>query len=73
LQVTEGTGVKVPAISPEQVVNDLAEAMRRLAHDQALRARMGEAARHWVAEYFDWDRKGVWIRDIYQEVLRPCS
>jgi glycosyltransferase involved in cell wall biosynthesis len=73
LQVTEGTGVKVPAISPEQVVNDLAEAMLRLVHDQALRARMGEAARHRVAEYFDWDRKGEWIRDIYQEVLRPCS
>jgi glycosyltransferase involved in cell wall biosynthesis len=73
LQVTEETGLKVPAISPEQVVNDLAQAMGRLAHDSALRARMGEAARKRAVEHFNWDQQGEWIRMIYQEVLTPCS
>jgi glycosyltransferase involved in cell wall biosynthesis len=70
LQVTEETGFKVPAISPEQVVKDLAKAMCRLAQEPAMRARMSEAARRRVAEYFDWDKKGEWIRDVYQEVAR---
>ena len=69
LLVTEETGFKVPALSPEQVVTDLAEALRRLAQDPALRARLGKAARARVAEYFDWDKKGEWIREVYGEVV----
>jgi glycosyltransferase involved in cell wall biosynthesis len=51
----------------------LAQAMGRLAHDSALRARMGEAARKRAVEHFNWDQQGEWIRMIYQEVLTPCS
>jgi len=68
LQVTEETGFKTPAITPEQVVNDLAEAMLRLARDPELRKRMGEAARKRVNEYFDWDKKGEWLTDLYDSV-----
>ncbi len=68
LQVTEETGFKVPAISPEQVVKDLAEAMRRLAQDAPLRMRMGKAGRERVKEYFDWDQKGEWLREVYEQV-----
>lgn len=69
LQVTEETGFKVPALSPEQVVTDLAEALRRLAQDPVLRARLGKAARARVVEYFGWDKKGEWIREVYGEVV----
>jgi len=66
--VTEETAFKVPAITPEQVVNDLMRAMLRLASDPDCRKRMGEAAQKRVAEYFDWDKKGEWIREVYQTV-----
>jgi glycosyltransferase involved in cell wall biosynthesis len=69
LQVTEETGVKVSAITPEQVVNDLMEAMLLLARNPDCRKRMGEAARRRVIEYFDWDKKGEWIRKGYQRVI----
>lgn len=69
LQVTEATGFKVPANTPEQVVNDLAAVMLRLAQNPELCRRMGEAARRRVAEVFDWERKGEHIREIYQEVM----
>ena len=68
LQVTEETGFKIPAITPEQVVNDLAEAMLRLACDPELRNRIGEAARKRVNEYFDWDKKGEWLTDLYDSI-----
>jgi glycosyltransferase involved in cell wall biosynthesis len=70
LQVTEETGIKVPAILPEQVERDLASAMERLANDPNLRKRMGESARQRVRENFYWDRKGDFINELYRGVLR---
>jgi glycosyltransferase involved in cell wall biosynthesis len=72
LQVTESTGFKLPAVSPEQVIKDLAGSMARLAKDPALRRAMGEAGRQRVAECFSWDKKGELIQEIYQEVLGQC-
>ena len=68
LQVTDETGFKIPAISPEQVVEDLAGAMHRLAQDASLRARMGKAGRERLRECFDWNKKGEWIREVYERV-----
>ena len=68
LQVTNETGFKVPAISPEQVVKDFAHALLHLAQDPELRIRMGKAGRERVMDYFDWDQKGEWIREIYDQV-----
>jgi glycosyltransferase involved in cell wall biosynthesis len=65
LQVTQETGIKVPAISPEQAVSDLAAAMTELAKDPDLRVRLGVAARQRVREHFDWDQKGVFMANLY--------
>jgi glycosyltransferase involved in cell wall biosynthesis len=65
LQVTKDSGIKVPAISPEQVVSDLAAAMMQLAEDPDLRIRLGVAARQRVREHFDWDQKGVFMANMY--------
>jgi glycosyltransferase involved in cell wall biosynthesis len=65
-QVTDGTGIKVPATSPQQAVSDLADAMLRLAHDPALRSRLGQAGRRRVAAQFDWDQKGILMAEVYE-------
>lgn len=69
MQVTQETGFKVPARTPEQSVEDLTNAMIRLAGDSGLGRTMGEAARERVLEHFDWDKKGEWINKIYQEAI----
>lgn len=69
LQVTEDTGIKVRAASPEQVVSDLAAAMTRLARDPGLCIRLGIAARQRVQEHFDWTGKGDWLSQLYRRVL----
>ena len=66
--VTSETGIKVPAISPEQAVRDLAKAMLRLAEDPELRVRMGHASRQRVKEYFDWDEKGLFMTRLYESL-----
>lgn len=65
LQVTDETGIKVPAVSPDQAVTALAEALSRLAADPALRLRLGGAARQRVMVCFDWDGKGKYMAEIY--------
>lgn len=69
LQVTSETGIKVPAISPEQAVHDLAEALERLASDPSLRTRMAQAARQRVREQFYWETKGEHLAAIYAQVV----
>jgi glycosyltransferase involved in cell wall biosynthesis len=69
LLVTEDSGVKVPATSPEQVVSDLAAAFYKLAYSPELRARLSLGARERVEEHFDWAGKGYWLSELYRQVL----
>jgi glycosyltransferase involved in cell wall biosynthesis len=73
LQVTEETGIKVPAVSPERVVADLAAAMERLAKDPTLRVRMGNAARQRVHEHFDWAKKAALMTGFYDTVRNQST
>jgi glycosyltransferase involved in cell wall biosynthesis len=72
LQVTEATGFKLPAVSPEQVILDLAKSMLQLACDPVLRSSMGQSGQQRVAEYFTWDKKGELIQKVYHEALEEC-
>jgi len=70
LQVKEGTGIKVTPSTPETAVAELAAAMVRLASDPDLRSSMGRAAQRSVEEDFDWDRKGEFMAQLYEDALR---
>jgi glycosyltransferase involved in cell wall biosynthesis len=71
LQVTDETGIKVPATSPEQVTHDLAEAFCKLASGPELRARLGLSARKRVSEHFNSDKKGLFMTKLYQSLSTP--
>jgi len=68
-QVTAETGIKVPALNPEQAVQDLAKAMTRLANDPELRVRLGQAGQKRVKERYDWDVKGEIWEQLYGDLL----
>jgi glycosyltransferase involved in cell wall biosynthesis len=68
LQVTEDTGIKVPATSPEQVVQDLAAAFYKLASSPELRARLSLGAMKRVEEHFNWDKKGLFMTRLYESL-----
>jgi glycosyltransferase involved in cell wall biosynthesis len=69
VQVTNETGFKVAAATPEQAVWELSEAIANLARDRALQQRMGEAGRKRVSEIFNWDVKGRDLAHLYQEIV----
>jgi glycosyltransferase involved in cell wall biosynthesis len=68
LQVNAETGVKVPAVSKPQVIEDLAAGLLRLAENPELRRAMGRAARQRVLQRFNWDKKGEEICAMYAEL-----
>lgn len=70
IQVTEKTGIKVPAYTPEQVVGNLAKAMTRLATNSKLRLYMGQAACKRVQDMYNWQSKGKQLAQLYEEILK---
>ncbi|WP_299492882.1 glycosyltransferase [Acaryochloris sp. IP29b_bin.137] len=69
MQVTDATGIKVPACSPQQAVTDLAEAMVRLESDGALRKRLGNSGQQRVRDYYSWTVKGQYWARCYADIL----
>jgi glycosyltransferase involved in cell wall biosynthesis len=64
LMVSHDTGIKVQAISRQQVIQDLAAGLTCLAEDPAFRARMSAQARLHVQNHFTWDQKGNYWRQL---------
>jgi glycosyltransferase involved in cell wall biosynthesis len=73
LQVTAKTGIKVTAITPRQCVADLAAAITRLAEDSTLRVRLGQEARQWTVENYDWDKKGEFLMKAYANIVSSAK
>ena len=69
VQVTSETGIKVPAHTPEQAVEDLANAMVQLANHPEQRLRMGLAGRQLVKSTYNWQAKGREMSDLYDKIL----
>lgn len=69
VQVTEETGFKIPARTPEETVQGLAEAMTHLAKDSDLSVRMGQAGQKLVSETYSWETKGQCLAQFYEEIL----
>ena len=67
--VTDACGIRVPVSDPEQLARDLADALRRLCADPALRARLAEGARRQSAEVSLWDRRVEHVEELYARVL----
>lgn len=67
--VTEESGIKVKVQHPNQIVQDLSDALYKLAKEPILRRKLGEAAKERIREAYDWDRKGEQIERLYELVM----
>lgn len=68
--VDETCGFRVAVLSPDQIVNDLAKAIRTLAVDHDLRRTMGEAARTRVERIGLWASKVDRLEDIFTTICQ---
>jgi glycosyltransferase involved in cell wall biosynthesis len=69
MQVDCENGFKVPARDPVQAVNDLSNALTRLADNVELRLELGRASQGRVEREFNWTRKADDIQSLYRAVL----
>jgi glycosyltransferase involved in cell wall biosynthesis len=67
--VNETCGLKVSAQTPQQLAEDLCSAIRTLAWDVDLRARLGKGARARVEEIGLWTNKMEWLVGLYDELI----
>jgi glycosyltransferase involved in cell wall biosynthesis len=73
LHVTEECGIKVPAHSPDEAIELMAQALERLYQNIELRVKMGQAARTRAERVYSWDQLGERLLQIYKEVLGAPS
>lgn len=69
VQINNETGIKVAARNPDQVIEDLAEAMTRLSIDSDLRNRLGQHAKAHVREEFSWETKACRFSGEYSKLV----
>ena len=67
--VDDASGLRVPVTDPVTYAADIAAALRRLAEDPALAARLGEGARAKVAREGLWSSKAEGLVALYLDVL----
>jgi len=73
LHITEECGIKIPARSPDEAIDLMAQALEKLYVDNDLRLKMGRAGRARAEEVYSWDHLGDRLARIYQEVLGVAS
>ena len=73
IHVTEDCGIKIPARSPDEAIELMAQALERLYQDRDLRSKMGQAGRTRAEQVYTWDHLGERLRKIYEEVLGAAS
>ncbi|PKM80401.1 MAG: glycosyl transferase family 1 [Firmicutes bacterium HGW-Firmicutes-14] len=69
-QVTNKTGYKIPALNPDQAIRDIAKSMLKLANDMDLRVNMGKEGRARINELFEWRKKGLFLKKVYDDICQ---
>ncbi len=72
LQVTEKTGFKIKADNPDQVIQDIKNALCILAEDRVLLDNMGQEARRRVIEEASWKNKAEKILVFYDSAVKKA-
>lgn len=68
--VSSNLGIKVTAETPNQTINDLAEAMRKLATNPTLCVNMGREGQAVIKKYYTWEAKGIHFARIYENIVQ---
>lgn len=67
--VDDTSGIRIHPIEPEQYAREIANAIRLLVEDSALRLALGNGARRRVTEIALWDQKVNAMGELYRRIL----
>jgi glycosyltransferase involved in cell wall biosynthesis len=67
--IEKNCGILIPVKNKTQMINDFRDAIIKLCESPELRYEMGENARKRVEEHYLWEKRGVKIDHIYNQIL----
>ncbi|WP_338082457.1 glycosyltransferase [Donghicola mangrovi] len=67
--INNSCGIKVPVTNPDDFARGIADAVRTLAMDPSLRARLGAGARARLKSFGSWDDKADLMLTFYQQIM----
>jgi glycosyltransferase involved in cell wall biosynthesis len=67
--IDDSSGIRLPVHTPEQLAEDVATAVRRLACDPVLRLSLGAGARKRLESFGTWDDKAALMIQLYRDIL----
>lgn len=62
------SAIQLPVTNPEQMPNDMAIAITKLIDNPELKQKMGDAGRKRIKEVFNWEAKGVFMENLFNEI-----
>jgi len=71
--VAPDCGIKVPVTDPVRYARDIADAIRLMVGDPAMRRLMAAGARKKVQDTMLWPRKIDALFGVYADILNPCD
>jgi glycosyltransferase involved in cell wall biosynthesis len=67
--ITYECGIKISAMNLKQSIDDFARAMEELIIDCEKRRKLSNGALRRIKDVYHWDKKGEFIKQIYERVL----
>lgn len=71
--VDEDCGMRIPLGARQEVVSNLAAAIRQYGEDRALIRRHGRASREKVLRDYDWTKKGEQMNEVYKQAVERAN
>jgi glycosyltransferase involved in cell wall biosynthesis len=71
--VDDSCGIRVPALTPEQLARDLATGISRIARDSTLLERLSTGAHERIRQIGLWDGKIHWLLNLYDELIDAAA
>ncbi len=68
ISTDDSCAIRLPVTNPEQMPKDMAKAIIKLIENPDLRQQMGEASRKRIQEVFNWESKGTFMEELFEEL-----
>lgn len=68
ISTDDSCAIRLPVTNPEQMPKDIADAIMRLVENPDLRRKMGDAGRERIRQVFNWDAKGEFMENLFEEL-----
>lgn len=68
ISTDDNCAIRLPVTNPEQMPQDMAEAIIKLIENPQLREQLGNAGRKRIKEVFNWEAKGQFMENLFSKL-----